>query len=495
MFQGMQQTSSMRQSQVLAPQMRQGLDILQMTALDLRAELQRQMELNPVIEDVTSRMEKPLSSELPEEHVSGAISERELDFSPTGEAAQQTLSCDDADRDYFLANMENFQPTPDSGAVDADAQTRRQQFFDRQVKSDTLQEHLQKQLALSDVPAENRPLAEMLIASIDDDGYFRGSLPDIQMIAQARQEQILETLQHISKLDPLGCGGRNLRECLLFQMEKLDDSPWEDEVRKLIDRHLEDAALHREALICQDLGIASADYAKVLSELKKLDPHPGRGYSPNPEPSIYVRPEVFVKKNASGHWTAFVTDRDLPELHISKKYEKMLEDPNCSAETKSYIRERIRAARILIDSIDKRQTTIQRIAQAIVDAQQDVFNDRTLASLHPLTMEQIAQETSLHNATISRTVREKYMSTPLGLVEMRRFFVAGLKKDDGNVISNTAIKDRIRKLIDSEDKTQPLSDDRIVKLLDADGIKCARRTVTKYRESMHIPGTTARRVK
>lgn len=495
MIQGMQQTPAVRQSQVLAPQMRQGLDMLQMTSLELRAELQHQMETNPVIEDVEGKTERQLSTTLPDEHASGTVSERELDFTPTGEAAQQTLSCDDADRDYYLQNMENFHASTENGAVDPDAQSRRQALFDRQIKPETLQEHLQKQIAVSNIPESNQKLAKLLIEYIDEDGYFRGSLPDIIMVSHASEKQILNTLAAISSFDPLGCGGRNLRECLLYQMEKLEDSPWEDEVRALIDHYLPDAAAHREAFICEKLGIQPSEYKNVLSEVRKLDPKPGRGFTSQSDAALYVRPEVFVSRAKSGKWVARVTDRDIPEIRISKKYLALLNDPNCPADTKSYIRERIRAAEALIISIDDRQDTIQKIAQAIVDAQPDVFEKKSLTFLKPLTMEQIAQKTGVHNATVSRTVRDKYMSTPLGVVDMRRFFTAGLTTASGETVSNVAVKNRIRLLIEAEDKKNPLSDENLAKALTADGIKCARRTVAKYRESLNIPGAANRRIK
>ncbi len=494
-MQGMQQTPAVRQSQVLAPQMRQGLDMLQMTSLELRAELQRQMETNPVIEDVVGKTERPLSATLPDEHASGAVSERELDFTPTGEAAQQTLSCDDADRDYYLQNLENFHATTENGAVDPDAQSRRQALFDRQVKPETLQEHLQKQIAVSSIPESDRRLAELLIAYIDEDGYFRGSIPDIIMVAHTDEAHILKTLADIASFDPLGCGGRDLRECLLYQMEKLDDSPWEDEVRALIDHYLPDAASHREAFICEKLGIRPNEYRHVLDEVRKLDPKPGRGFTSQADAALYVRPEVFVSKAKSGRWIARVTNRDIPEIRISKKYLAMLNDPKCPSDTKSYIRERIRAAEALVTSIDDRQDTIQKIAQSIVDAQPDVFEKKSISALKPLTMEQIAQKTGVHNATVSRTVRDKYMSTPLGVVDMRRFFTAGLTTASGETVSNVAVKNRMRQLIEGEDRKNPLSDEAIAKALAADGITCARRTVAKYRESLDIPSASSRRIK
>jgi len=496
MNQSMSLTQGMRQSQVLAPQMRQGLAMLQMTSLDLRAELQRQMALNPAIEDVTSRQERVMTAELPDEHQSGAISERELDFTPTGEVAQQTLSCDDADRDYFLQNMENFSGGGDTGAVDPDAQTRRQVMFDRQVRPETLQEHLQKQLRLVDLSDSDHALGELLIESIDDDGWFRGAVPDVQMVTGSSEADVLRMLKTISTLDPLGCGARDLRECLLFQMEKLDDSPWEDEIRALVDRHLEDIANRREALICQDLNLARDDYHRALAELRRsLDPKPGRGFLPRSDVSLYVKPEVFLTKNKQGRWTVHVPDRDIPEIHISRRFVAMLQDPKCSADTKKYVRERIQAAETLIESLEKRQDTIHDIAQTIVDAQTAVFDNKSLASLRPLTMDQVAEKVGVHPATVSRAVNGKYMSTPLGTVELRKFFATGLKTADGEVVANAAVKDRIRQLIAAEDKMKPLSDGALSTLLKQEGVSCARRTVAKYREAIGIPTCEDRRIK
>ena len=358
-------TQSMKLGQAMAPQMRQSLKMLQMTSLELRAELQHQMELNPVIEDVRSPLDRQMSAELPEEHAGAAVTERELDFTPGGEAAQTTLATDDGYRDYFLGNME-------SASGDEEAQSKRQHLFDSLVRTETLQEHLKAQVPLSDIAPEDRDLAVALIAHIDDDGYFRGSLPDIQMVTGASEAHVLRVLAEIQMFDPLGCGARDLRECLLAQMEKLDDSPWEDEVRALIDRHLPDVAARREGFICQSLHLAPGEYQKVLAELRTLNPKPGLAIRPpNVTKAIdvdrerdYVRPEVFVHPDGKGGWRATVPARDLPEIHISKKYQDMLADPDCSAETKAYIRERIRAAEALREAVANRQDTIRGIAQA-----------------------------------------------------------------------------------------------------------------------------------
>ena len=486
----------MRLGQTMAPQMRQSLKMLQMTSLELRAELQQAMEHNPVIEEVRSPIERQMSSELPEAHSGAAITERELDFTPKGEAAQTTLATDDGYRDYFLGNMQ-------SASGDEEARSRRQHLFDSLVRTETLQEHLKAQVPLSDIPPEDRELAIALIAHIDDDGYFRGSIPDIQMVTGANEAHVLQVLAAIQAFDPLGCGARDLRECLLAQMEKLDDSPWEDEVRTLIDRHLPDVAARREGLVCQSLGLTPEEYRKVLAELRTLNPKPGLAIRPpNVSKAVdvdrerdYVRPEVFVLPDGKGGWRATVPARDLPEIHISKKYQDMLADPDCNAETKAYIRERIRAAEALREAVANRQDTIRDIAQAIIDAQPDVFAQRTMNALRPLTMQQVADVVGVHGTTVSRTVRNKYMRAPFGTVELRKFFTGGLATESGETVSNTSVQRQIRELIAAEDATSPLSDDRIAAILKAKGITIARRTVAKYRIELGIPGAIERRLK
>ncbi len=500
---GFNLSQSLKQQQTLAPQMRQGLKMLQMTSLELRAELQHEMEVNPVIEDVTSRIERQMSSELPEAHSYGEVTEKPLDFG-TGEnmaSAMGTDTTDDGYRDYFLGNME-------SASGDEEAQSRRDHLFDSMVKTETLQQHLMAQIGLSDIPQEDRDLAGILVENVDDDGYFRGSIPDIMMVTKADMPKIESVLAQIRSFDPLGCGARNLRECWLAQMEKLDDSPWEDEIRSALENHFDDLVARRVPTLCAALHITAEEYPRMLKELAKLDPMPGRafaaransgkfvaqghGYVQRVKPGEYVKPEVFAYQDKDGEWLVRVDGRDLPEIHISQRYQKMLADPSVTAEVKSYIRERIRAAEVLRESVKKRQQTIHDIAQAIVDAQPDFFK-RGMGALKPLTMQQVAEQVGVVGTTVSRTVRDKYMSTPFGVIELRKFFTSGgAKTEDGETMSNASIKERIKAIIDTENTTNPYSDDQITEILKAEGVNISRRTVAKYRMAMKIPGKADR---
>ena len=481
-------TQRLAQSQTLAPQMRQSLKMLQMTSLDLAAELRQQMQANPVIEDVRDPHEAQLSVAAPEDRVgkSAADGDMELDFTPDGVAAENILGAEDGHLDYFLGNME-------SASGDEEAASRRQRLFDTQRSVETLQEHLLAQVPFTDLDENGRTLAEILIANIADSGMFVGSYPDIQMATGASKQRLEAVRRRILKFDPAGCGWCDPRECLLAQMDKLDDSPWEGEVRKLIAHHLSDVAAHRDALLCEKLKLTPDELAQALAALRTLDPYPGydKRFVPTTDRPEYVHAEIHAVQK-EGRWTAVVETRDLPDIRISPRYLKMVNDPHATEEARNYVRERIRAAEALIEAVERRQDTIRGIAQEIIDAQPDFF-EKGFSALKPLTMQTVADKVGVHGTTVSRTVRDKYMTTPFGTVELRRFFTSGLATDTGEQMSNTAVQDRLKALVDAEDKAHPLSDDRLAKMLKAEGIDIARRTVAKYRKTLKIPGTSERR--
>ena len=481
-------TQRLAQTQTLAPQMRQSLKMLQMTSLDLSAELRQQMQENPVIEDVRDPHEAQLSVAAPEDHAgkSAADGDMELDFTPDGAAAENILGAEDGHLDYFLGNME-------SASGDEEAASRRQRLFDTQCSAETLQEHLLAQVPFADLDEQGRMLAEILISNIADSGMFNGSYPDIMMATGATEQRLEAVRRRILKFDPAGCGWRDPRECLLAQLDKLDDSPWEGEVRKIIAHHLPDVAAHRDALLCEKLKLTPDELAQALAALRVLDPYPGhdKRFVPATDRPEYVHAEIHAVKK-DDRWTAVVETRDLPDIRISPRYLKMLDDPNTSEEARAYVRERVRAAEALIEAVERRQDTIRNIAQEIIDAQPDFF-EKGFSALRPLTMQTVADKVGVHGTTVSRTVNDKYMTTPFGTVELRRFFTSGLATDMGGQMSKVAVQDRLKALVDAEDKAHPLSDDRLAALLKAEGIAIARRTVATYRNELKIPGTSERK--
>ena len=454
-----------KQSQQLAPAVRQSIRMLAMNLPDLRQEIVREIACNPLIEDVDHVLERSLDA---------AVSNHEE------------------------RGREEFSAMPEDEAVPSvnpneDSLERRQRFFDNQVDQETLQEHLEGQIYVSDLPRQDHALAKTLIGNLNGDGYFDGSLPDLVMVSGESESHVLEVLAAIGRFDPLGCGARTLKECLLAQMEKLEDSPWEDEVRVLIENHLEDIAAGRVAKIREALGLTRADYASALRELRTLDPKPGRAYPSSDDGNRIVKPEVHAVLN-DGRWIAEVDERSLPEIKISPRYLKMIEDPSVSKEVKEYLVEHLTAANQLNDAIEHREETIRAIAQEIFDRQPEFFKSG-LKGLKPLTMTEVAEKVGVHPSTVTRTVKDKYVSTPKGVVELRSFFTQGIETADGEVVAKNAVHDALKSLVDSEDKAHPLSDEAIAERLKSQGFPVARRTIAKYRGILGIPGTSERRVR
>jgi RNA polymerase sigma-54 factor len=481
--------------------MRESLRILQMSSLDLTAELHHQIETNPVIEPLSNPNEQILSSIEPKTHSSGEITENELDFTPSGMAADKVLSADDGYRDYFLENMENFQGSDSSS---------KERLFDSQCARLTLQQYLLSQLPLSDIPSEDIPLAEVLIGNINDYGYFEGSIRDIQMTHGVSEKKILRTLAVIRTLDPKGCGSTSLKECLLSQMDKFDDSPWEDEIRLLVEKHLEDMSARKISLVCRSLNIEEKDYPKLLAEFKKFSANPGDEFKADQDraspivksngvyqlknPSLPAQPDIYALKKESGGWLASPFRASFPRIEISAEYKAMQKSAPSGSEERAYLTTKIDEARILQEALEKRKETIMIVAQEILNRQTE-FLDDGWEKLKPLSMAEIAQALNINESTVSRAVNGKYVKTPFGTVELKRLFVTGIATETGEAVSNASIQNRIEKIIDEEDKSNPLSDEQITKTLNAEGIPIKRRTVAKYRTLLNIPSTAQRKIR
>jgi len=467
-----------RQVMTLAPQLRQSLEMLQMPVMELRAALLKEMSVNPTIDDLTDPAETPISTivpEVPQQHVT----DEGLDFNPDVDAILQQ---DDDWRDYFMQGMEN-------APSNEDAEEKRQYMFDSIRQQVSLQDHLLEQLTLTDLSPADYELAVLLIGNITDDGYFTGSLPDIIMISGRSESEVLGILKVIQSFDPPGIGARTLRECLLHQLGLIEDSPWEDEARLVIDKYLDKLGAHDEKYLCKVLSLTRDELVHVTTLIRSLNPRPGRMFVH--EKTEYVEPEVFVSWE-KGRYVAKVDNALLPHIRISKHYRALLEDKATPAETKSYIRERIRAGAFLIRSLYQRQETIRKIAQEIVDAQ-TAFLTKGIEALRPMTMAEVAKKVGVHETTVSRTVANKYMRTPRGLFELKYFFTPGLKSKDGVSVSNKSVQDQIKRLVEEEDPSEPLSDLAIGERLAGQGVTVARRTIAKYRGILRIPPSHERR--
>ena len=468
-----------RQIMTMVPQLRQSLEMLQKPILELQQVLKAEMAVNPVIEEIVYPNEVPMSTVVPEVETKHATDDG-LDFNPDIDAI---LKQDDEWRDYFLQGMEN-------ASSNHEEEEKRQYFYDSIPQQVSLQEHLTKQLLLTTITEEEATLAQLMIGYINDDGYFEGSLPDLVMVTGRSEQELLHVLEQIQSFDPVGVGARNLQECLLLQLNEVDDSPWEDEARILIEKYLERLAAHDEKFLCKALSLEPHELKTLIAFIRTFNPRPGRDFETT-SPQQYVVPEVFIVRK-QGKYRVELDNKLLPHIRISKHYREMLSNPAVSAKDKSYIRERIRSAAFFINSKHQRQETIRKISQVIVDTQ-TAFFDKGISALRPLTMSDVATKVGMHETTVSRTVSRKYIQTPRGVFELKYFFTTGLMTSDGGTISNKSIQDQIKHLVEAEDASEPLSDQAIEAMLSAKGLKVARRTIAKYRGILKIAPSHQRR--
>jgi RNA polymerase sigma-54 factor len=459
------QTQTMRQSQVLAPQLRQSLEMLQVPILELRALIEQEIQQNPTVEEDPGDTE-PVEDDREQDE----RSEEDVEFD---EKFEELARLDEDWRDFFKQTQVQHRSNDDEEA-------RRNYFMDSLTQSESLQEHMLNQLSMSDLENFDRQIGEMIIGCIDDDGYMTTTLEDLAESAGFDLAHLNTILGYIQEFDPVGVGSRSLEECLLAQMIRMGKG---DSVEaRIIEFHLKELGAKKYHDIARVQKITVEEVQTVAHFIATLEPKPGRGFSS--EAATYVLPEIEITWD-KGNYVVIMNDDQLPHLRISGHYRKLMGDPDTKSEVKSYIRDKIRAADFLIKSIDQRQQTIRNIAEEIVKVQETFF-DNGVSHLKPLTMAEVAAVLGIHETTVSRAISNKYMTTPQGIFEMKYFFTPGFKTSDGTSVSNKTIKDTILKLVAAEDTSKPLSDQAVAKALMDTGIKVARRTIAKYREELQI---------
>jgi RNA polymerase sigma-54 factor len=292
----------------------------------------------------------------------------------------------------------------------------------------------------------------------------------------------------VQKLDPPGVGARDLRECLLLQL--VPGVPYYEQLKVLISNHLEDLEYNRLPIISRRTGFPIELIQELLVELRRLKPKPGAEFHDIAVPP--VTPDVFVEPDESGRYRVRLEDSRTPSLFISPYYRKLFQSGEANDETREYIKRKISSAQWLIDSIQQRRSTLTKVAQAIVDHQQEFLNKGPEA-IEPLKMQQIADKVGVHVTTVSRAVDDKWIQTPRGIFPLKRFFCGGTISAAGEEVAWDAVRLKLQEVVDNEDKQHPLSDDQLVQQLAAHGITVARRTVTKYRKAMGILSSRQRR--
>lgn len=449
-------TVEMRQEQTVTHQQIQALEMLTTPVLELHSMIGSELERNPVLE---------------------------IDDAPEKDAP--------ADNDEWLTNVlkldEDRRFVPSSQhSWSADDEERCQYYLDNVSYEPTLHEQLLHQVRLLELPQPLVACCEVVISGLNDEGYLTSHPADLAMASGASLALVEKAIGTVQQLEPSGIGARDLRERLLLQLIRQGRN--DSLACHLVSDHLEDIAENRLPRIARALGVTLADVEDGIEEIKGLSPRlPGNAVSPHE----YIHEEVVVYEQ-DGRFGIRMNNDFLPSLRISRRYKELLRAANTPADVRSYIKEKIRGAVFLINSIIQRQTTIQRIAEAIVGYQVDFFR-HGMDRLKPMTMAQIADQVGVHETTVSRAVAGKYLRCRHGLLPIRMFFSTGYQDRSGNAISNVVVKNVIRRLVDAEDCFLPLSDSQIARELKSEGVSVARRTVAKYRENMGIRSYHQRR--
>ena len=501
MSQGLHLAQRLSQSLVLSPQMQQSLALLQAPTLELKALVEQELQQNPVLEEIavadTEQSEKAKSDDGDSEDAPDSADPAEPPADVTFDPATETKTNEPADD--FMAEFEklaqldqewrdHFAATNIPMRQSAEDEEKRQFMFDSIVAATSLQEILLEQMRESKLTKEERAVAELLIGNIDDHGYLKTSLEELSQTTGIALATIESVLRVIQTFDPPGVGARDLRECLMRQLERTGE---EDSVEyRIIKDQMEALGKRRIPEIGRALGLDVDDVQEAIARIARLEPRPGRAFLS--DSNQYIMPEVFVQR--VGDDFAVTTNNDqIPHLRISNTYKDLMAQSGNSAEVLNYIREKIRAGKFLIKSLHQRQQTILNIGLEIVKRQRE-FMEKGVACLKPLTMVQVAEAVGVHETTVSRAVSGKYMQTPQGIFEMKYFFTAGIQTASGEGMSNTSVKDMIADMFRKEDPTKPLSDQEIVRMLQEKGIVIARRTVAKYRSELNILPSNLRKV-
>ncbi len=478
----LKQQLKLSQQLVMTPQLQQAIKLLQLSRLELVNLVQQELQENPVLEDLREG-EEELPAEVSKESEADETAPADVS-SDTTEAREPTDAEKVADIDW-----QNYMDAyPQTGlSVQRDDDERRS-LEATLTRRPTLAEHLQWQVQLSGMSDAEKHAASWIIGNLDEHGYFRGSIEDVARQSGLEPDVVEEGLRKVQGLDPAGVAARDLRECLLIQIQSLGiEDPL---VHALVGEHLEELQKRDFRKIAKAIGVSVEDVAAAARVVARLEPRPGRAYGGD-EP-IYITPDIYVYK-VGDDYHILLNEDGLPKLRINNLYRGVLaRDKEVAKDTRDYVQDKVRAAMWLIKSIHQRQRTIYKVMQSIIKHQRDFF-DKGISHLKPLNLRDVAEDIEMHESTVSRVTTNKYAHTPQGIFELKYFFNSSISRFEGDAIASESVKEKIRKIIEAEDGRRPLSDQRIAEMLKQSNIDIARRTVTKYRESMLILSSTKRR--
>jgi RNA polymerase sigma-54 factor len=458
----------------------QSMEILQLPIMALQERIEQELSENPMLVDL--RESSP--------------SEADPDETPAPAAAETEADSEPSEFDSLINLDENWSEIYEEGprrsraALSEDSDRKQDAMQNMASRPRSFHDDLIDQLSFFDCEATVRALAEYIIYNLDEKGYFRLPLHDVirDLNGAATIEQAEEALRLVQRLDPPGVGARDLRECLLLQLTP--DMPCYDVLYTLISEHLDDLEHNRLPAIEKKTAIPLEKIKEAIEHLRRLNFRPGASFVT--DNAHYVVPDLIVEHNDQGGYDVRLVDENTPLLAISRFYQKQLRNKQTDSQTREYIQKRIQSARWLIESIEQRRNTLLKVARAIIDHQKE-FLDKGPEYIEPLKMQQIADRVGVHVTTVSRAVDDKWVQTPRGIFPLKRFFGGGTTTSDGEEIAWDTIKQKLLEVIAKEDKQNPLSDEEIVEEMGRQGVKVARRTVTKYRTNLLIPCSRQRR--
>jgi len=461
------QSQSLQQAQVFTAQMQQALAMLQAPAMELRSLVQKELSENPVLEEPPETAPEP----------AGDGDDAFLDAK-----IAQLREMDEDTRAYFFRERSGPRAT-------AEDEEKRQFFFDSVVEARSLADHLEEQLRFATTDLGVLRAGLEIIGDIDEDGFLRATDEEIAAGCAQPPETVARALALVRSFDPVGVGARDLRECLLIQLERLGKG--EALESSIVRDHLEDLGRRRFDQIARACGEGVRRVVAAAEFIATLVPKPGRAFLPENRSDIVV-PEVFVTRGEDGEWRVAVNEDCLPRLRISNEYKEMLASSGGRDDLRRYLRDRIRSGKSFIHAIRQRQDTIRRIAEEIVRRQTDFLNEG-VSRLKPMTLAQVAEAVGVHETTVSRAIANKYAQTPWGVFELKFFFAPGYRISGGESLSNKSVKEALQQIIDGEDRAHPFSDEQIVKIFEGRGLPIARRTIAKYRTDLGILPASMRR--
>ncbi len=462
------------QKLILTPSLQQAIKLLPMSTLELADLLNQEIVENPMLEEVQGEDLQPADGVAPDKSEAGP-----------DERGPKPDTWEDSDYAYFFGDYldDGYRPK-------APTEVKELPPIENTLSTTTsLSDHLRWQLSLQAGDQTVRDIGDAIIGNLDDDGYLVASVDEIAGMGGWTPEQVEAVLRTIQAFDPIGVAARDLQECLWLQLRHLGQEGTPAE--KIVTEHLRLLQNHQVPDIAKKLGLSIDDIKQHVELIRHLDPKPGSRYNRNASP--YVIPDVYVVK-VEDQYVAVLNEDGLPQLRVSPVYRRLLDkNADNSEETRAYVKDKFRSALWLIKSVEQRQKTIHKVATSIINFQRD-FLDHGIEHLRPLVLRDVANDIGMHESTVSRVVTNKYMHTPQGVFELKFFFHSGISSSYGESVSSVTIKQRIRKIIEAEDARKPLSDSRIVSILQKEGLVLARRTIAKYREELKIPTSNQRKM-